>query len=101
MESQFSPHFKLPFADFGNFFVSHQDFGPCAKMEMQALNCLEAYGRVRAQEKCADLISDFKECFHGNLQYKRMLAMRLERHRQYYMGEREQHFAPSPKSGSF
>ncbi|RZF32956.1 hypothetical protein LSTR_LSTR000826 [Laodelphax striatellus] len=101
MESQFTPYFRLPFLDYGNYFVTHQDFGPCAKLEMQALNCLEAYGKVLGKEKCADLLHDYEQCFHGTLQYKRVLAMRTERHRQYYMGERKDHYAEPPKSGSF
>jgi len=61
---------------------------PCGKLEMKALDCLDAYGVDRGLKYCDDLIKDFSECVLKTKQRNRVNAMRFERHRQHFAGER-------------
>lgn len=56
-------YFRNPLTDLTGTLLTHQSDRKCAEMEMKAINCLEAYGNVRAKEKCLDLLEDYKECF--------------------------------------
>lgn len=98
-----NPWFKSPFTDLTGALISHQWYGRCAKMEMDVIDCMEAYGMDKGLEKCDALIQDFKECAARQKQLKRSYAMRYERQRQYWAGERskENLYAPSPKIDSF
>lgn len=98
-----SPWFKSPFTDMTSAMLSHQWYGRCAKREMKMIDCLEAYGLDKGLEKCDALIEDFKECANSHKQLKRSAAMRYERQRQYWAGERskEELYAPPPKIDSF
>ncbi|CAH1163864.1 unnamed protein product [Phaedon cochleariae] len=96
-----SPWLKSPFTDLTGALVSHQWYGECADMELRALDCLEAYGLDRGLKKCKPILEDFKECALKIKQFKRMSAMRTERHRQYYTGEREEHWAKPPANDSY
>lgn len=86
--SLLSPPFRTPFTDLTGCVISHQWHGKCKDFEMRAIDCLEAYGLNRGLEKCNDLIEDFKECGLRQKREARMIAMRNERARQYWMGER-------------
>lgn len=56
------PFFRSPFTDLTASMVNFQQYDKCGPMEMAAIDCLEAYGTIRGNEKCADLLADFKEC---------------------------------------
>lgn len=98
-----SPWLKSPFTDLTGALVSHQWYGHCADMEMKALDCLEAYGLDKGLKKCDLLIKDFTECTLKIKQFKRANAMRWERNRQYWAGERskEDLWAKSPTNDSY
>lgn len=98
-----SPPFRTPFTDVIGCLISHQWFGRCADLEMKAIDCLEAYGLYRGVNKCKDIIDDYKECALRGKQENRIIAMRMERQRQYWMGERskEDRYAEPPKVDSF
>ncbi|XP_019868982.1 uncharacterized protein LOC109597673 [Aethina tumida] len=98
-----SPYFRSPFTDIGGAIVSHQWFGPCADLELKAVECLEAYGLDKGVKKCQPLLKDFQECSLKIKQFERLNAMRMERHRQYLSGERKKadHYAPAPPPDSF
>ncbi|CAH1109725.1 unnamed protein product [Psylliodes chrysocephalus] len=98
-----SPWLKSPFTDLTGAIVSHQWYGRCADLELQALDCLEAYGLDRGIKKCDLLLQDFTECSLRIKQMNRMFAMRNERHRQYFAGERskEEKWAAGPKPDSY
>lgn len=70
---------------------------------MRAIDCLEAYGLYRGVNKCQDLIEDFKECSMRTKRHSRIDAMRMERQRQYWMGERskQERYAEPPKPDSY
>lgn len=97
--SLYSPPFKTPLTDLTGCVISHQWHGRCSEFEMRAVDCLEAYGLHRGQEKCRDLLDDFKECATRKIRETRLNAMRMERQRQYWMGERskEERYAAPPK----
>lgn len=57
-----SPFFRSPFTDLTGCLVNHQTYDKCGKLELEMMECLEAYGIERGRSKCADLISDFHEC---------------------------------------
>lgn len=60
---------------------------PCADMELNVAECLEAYGVVRGQEKCAKFLEDFKECRSEWLTQMRWYIMRQERMKKVAKGE--------------
>lgn len=118
----FWPFLKSPFTDLTAHLVSHQNEGRCADMEMRAIDCMEAYGYHRGLDKCDALIKDFQECAGFEKQAKRfyvstiifltkspimyiniLQAMRMERHRQYWNGEKtkKDHYAESPRHDSY
>ncbi|XP_056630541.1 uncharacterized protein LOC130441062 [Diorhabda sublineata] len=98
-----SPWLKSPFTDLTGSLVNHQWYGVCANLELKVLDCLEAYGLDRGLKKCHLLIEDFRECSLRTKQFKRMKAMRNERHRQYFNGERtkEKKYAKAPTYDSY
>lgn len=67
------------------------------------MDCLEAYGMERGRKVCADIIEDFRECAGSKKQMMRFVAMRHERLKQYYMGERKKEdlYAPSPRIDAY
>ncbi|KAF4522053.1 hypothetical protein B566_EDAN004035 [Ephemera danica] len=94
-----APFIRSPFTDMTGPMVNHQIKGPCAKIELRAMECLEAYGIDRGVKhpRCTPLIEDYRECETQMKQRMRVQAMRLERHRQYVMGESKEHYAPGPR----
>lgn len=104
MAAPVAPLLRTPFTDmFGITFTAQWVEGLCADLEMQVVDCLDAYGLDRGIKKCDALIQDFKECATRDKQNKRTLAMVIERERQYWTGERtkENRYAVGPKSDSF
>lgn len=72
----------------------------CAKFELRAVECYEAYGFHGAQKKqlCQDYLDDLKECIFREKSIFRLITMHNERKRQYAEGlrKKEDIFAPSP-----
>lgn len=103
MATTYDPWLRSFATDLTGDQFSSQYFGQCADMEMKLLDCLEAYGLNRGLKKCEDLMQDFKECVYKKKQFDRIVAMRMERHRQWFKGERssENHYAPGPKDDSY
>lgn len=103
MSATLDPWFKSFFTDLTGDHFSNQYFGECADLEMKLLDCLEAYGMHKGIRKCEVLMEDFKECVYKRKQFDRIFAMRTERHRQRFSGERskENHYAPGPKDDSY
>lgn len=101
--SIYSPPFRTPLTDLTGCVISHQWHGRCKDFEMRAVDCLEAYGLYRGLEKCHDLLEDFKECSMNTKRDARLNDMRLERTRQYWMGERSksERYATPPKPDSY
>lgn len=56
------PFLRTPFTDLTGCLINHQTYEKCGKMEMEMMECLEAYGVERGQKMCADIIADFSEC---------------------------------------
>lgn len=92
------PALSTPFSDLTGALISNQWFGKCAEMEMRVVDCMEAHGYRNCFEACALLMDDLRECNTKQKQIKRSYAMRYERSRQYWRGERTRadRYAPSP-----
>uniref|UniRef100_A0A182NC00 CHHC U11-48K-type domain-containing protein n=2 Tax=Anopheles TaxID=7164 RepID=A0A182NC00_9DIPT len=97
------PFFRSPFTDLTASMVNFQQYDKCGELEMASIDCLEAYGTVRGAKKCADLLADFQECAFMTKQIARFRAMRMERHRQGWNGERkgDGYYAPPPRVDSY
>lgn len=87
-----TPFFRSPFTDLTGAMVNAQHYHACGPMELQMMECLEAYGTDKGKIKCRDIIDDFQECFSRNKQQMRFVAMRMERHRQWFNGDRKEHY---------
>jgi len=90
-----APVFRTPITDLTSNMMTNQSSKKCADFEMRAMECLEAYGVTKGRDKCVDYLDDLRECMYMNKQLGRVQAMRVERHRQYYLGDRTEHFAPA------
>lgn len=101
--SVLSPPFRIPLTDLTGCVISHQWDGPCKDFEMRAVDCLEAYGLNRGLQKCKDLVEDFKECHTRTKRNARLNAMRIERQKQYWLGDRskEERYATPPKPDAY
>ncbi|XP_051176323.1 uncharacterized protein LOC127291299 [Leptopilina boulardi] len=78
-----------------------QDNERCMQFEINAANCLEAYGKHHVRGKCADFILDLRECTFRNKQNMRVFLMKQERMRQYRAGERKTQFQPGPEEDAY
>lgn len=59
-----TPFFRSPFTDLTQGLTAHaQHYDKCGELEMNMMECLEAYGIQRGKRKCSDLIDDFQECY--------------------------------------
>ncbi|KAI9585760.1 NADH dehydrogenase [ubiquinone] iron-sulfur protein 5 [Glossina fuscipes] len=98
-----TPFFRLPLTDLTGCLVNHQTYDKCGELEMNMMECLEAYGGERGKKMCKDLIDDFGECVNMRKQMLRVEAMRKERFRQYRAGERkkEELYAESPRIDAY
>lgn len=56
------PYLRFPLTDLTGSIVNHQQYDKCGPMELNMVECLEAYGTDRGLTKCKDLIEDFQEC---------------------------------------
>ncbi|XP_062551455.1 uncharacterized protein LOC134216605 [Armigeres subalbatus] len=97
------PFLRSPITDLTASIVNYQQYDKCGELEMASIDCLEAYGTIRGAEKCADILSDFKECATMHVQMKRFQAMRLERHRQGLLGDRKssEYYAKPPRIDAY
>lgn len=50
----------------------------CGDLEMDAIECLEAYGATRGKKICDKYILDYKECFYQFIQVFRLFL--IEQH---------------------
>uniref|UniRef100_T1H6N3 Uncharacterized protein n=1 Tax=Megaselia scalaris TaxID=36166 RepID=T1H6N3_MEGSC len=98
-----TPFFRSPLTDMTGCLINHQGYHKCGKMEMDMMDCLEAYGMERGKTVCADIIADFRECATSKKQMNRVIAMRHERLKQYYTGERKKEdlYAPPPRIDAY
>lgn len=60
---------------------------PCSDIEMNTVECLEAYGVIKGKERCIKYIEDLSECRHARLRQMRFYAMRMERIKKVAKGE--------------
>lgn len=60
---------------------------PCSDMELNAGECLEAYGMVKGQERCAKFVEDLYECRFQWKSKMRYHIMRMERCKKVAKGE--------------
>lgn len=95
-----SPWLKTPLTDLAGV-VSNQWGDKCGKLELQAVECVEAYGIDKGLKACDVLLRDFRECVTGELQDRRLYAMYRERERQYKAGERQERYFPPPNTETF
>ncbi|XP_053960997.1 NADH dehydrogenase [ubiquinone] iron-sulfur protein 5 [Anastrepha ludens] len=97
------PFLRTPFTDLTGCLINHQSYEKCGKMEMEMMECLEAYGVEKGQKMCADIIADFSECVGVRKQLLRFHAMRGERLKQYYFGDRKKDelFAEPPRADAY
>lgn len=65
------PFLRTPFTDLTGCLINHQTYEKCGKMEMEMMECLEAYGVERGQKMCTDIIADFSECVGVQKQLRR------------------------------
>ncbi|KAI1290283.1 hypothetical protein HDE_08379 [Halotydeus destructor] len=75
----------------------------CADLELNAWECMEAYGHYRGERYCHDYMEDLEECFSSRKQRKRIHYMTLERVKQLKAGERSlsDFWGPKPPKDSF
>ena len=60
----------------------------CADMELNAYECLEAYGGTRGAIVCKTLLDDYHECVSGFKSIRRAEEIHKERIRQVARGEK-------------
>jgi len=60
----------------------------CAEFQLNAIECLEAYGAHRGRAHCQNFLDDYVECLHGFNQLQRVTEMKKERVKQVMRGER-------------
>lgn len=70
--NEVNPALRSPFTDLTGCLLNHQNHDKCGRMEMNMMDCLEAYGAQRGKIKCKDLIDDYKECYSMRKQLLRM-----------------------------
>ncbi|XP_013782778.1 uncharacterized protein LOC106467016 isoform X2 [Limulus polyphemus] len=94
---------RTPLTDFFGCLGASQGNLRCRDLELNMMNCLEAYGLRNGSQNCINEIDDYKECRTLNKQRKRVEAMQKERLRQYKSGERSKSnlYAEPPKLDSF
>lgn len=60
---------------------------PCSDIELNAMECLEAYGTIKGHERCSKYFEDLTECKHARLRLTRYYIMRQERIKKVLKGE--------------
>lgn len=59
----------------------------CADIELNMMECLEAYGSKKGLDLCYKYIEDFQECRNKNLAHARVHYMRMIRAKKIATGE--------------
>lgn len=57
-------------------------------MELNAAECLEAYGLIKGRLVCAKLFEDIQECKQSRIRLMRAYLMRVERYKKLAKGEK-------------
>lgn len=70
-------------------YLAHGHRQPCSDLEMNAVECLEAYGTHKGVQKCWKYMEDFNECKQSSIRLMRRIIMREERAKQVLKGERK------------
>ncbi|KYN26999.1 hypothetical protein ALC57_03341, partial [Trachymyrmex cornetzi] len=91
-----TPLFKGPPSDIFLHVRNLQGHKQCGPYELMYIDCMEAYGYHRGKEKCRLILEDMYECIMGIKRRRRLLAMDLERKRQFRNGEREKLYDETP-----
>lgn len=60
---------------------------PCMDMELNAAECIEAYGINKGMDLCFKFLEDLSECRHGRLRGMRTRIMKEERLKKVIKGE--------------
>lgn len=95
------PYMRTPLSDLTAQLFNHQQYDKCAVLEVNYLECLEAYGVDLGKTKCDEVARDFSECYLMSKQMARVVAMKAERQRQFKAGERKDEFAPPPRMDAY
>jgi len=70
--------------------VLNQQQSICAPLELQALECIEYYGKQRGLVICKDFYDDFIECRNENLQFLRWETIQAEYRKRWWREKRGQ-----------
>lgn len=60
---------------------------PCMNMELNAMECLEAYGVVKGSQVCMKFLEDHRECKVARIRMMRLYIMRMERQKKLIKGD--------------
>lgn len=60
----------------------------CADLEINASDCLEAYGAIKGRSECKKFVEDLQECRYAAIRQMRNYLMRMERFKQVATGQR-------------
>ncbi|XP_021965596.1 NADH dehydrogenase [ubiquinone] iron-sulfur protein 5 [Folsomia candida] len=67
--------------------IGHQVMGQCVPFNLRWLDCLQAHGAFQGKKKCKFLYQDFAECVGQYKQLQRVTHIKIERDRQWLMGQ--------------
>lgn len=84
-----NPIIRGPWADIFPRIVHLQDHPHCADRELKVVDCMDAYGFYRGQDKCRALLEDMYECVTAAKRHRRVELMMDERERQEKSGQRK------------
>ncbi|RWS13276.1 hypothetical protein B4U79_10355 [Dinothrombium tinctorium] len=76
---------------------------PCTELEMNMVECIEAYGIPASHHMCQAYINDFGECVHHEMAMRRSQIMQRERVKQILKGKRKpsEVFGPKPDPNAY
>lgn len=75
------PALRTPWTEALGSAYTYQDHPICRDFELRLVDCVEAYGWYRSQEKCNLLFKDLEECLYNLKRNKRLFLMKQERSR--------------------
>jgi hypothetical protein len=87
------PIIRLPINEMLGYHFQSQErtahhYSCCADLELNAYECLEAYGIIRGGIVCKQLLDDYLECVGAYKSVRRAEEMKKERIRQVATGKR-------------
>lgn len=62
---------------------------PCSDLELNTVECFEAYGVTKGMTKCVQYMEDLQECRFFKYRQLRFQAMKIERQKQILKGQRK------------